>query len=172
MQCGSDGYKTQLGPLTIDTAVKYDAVRVVGTDVKGTVGTSPCGCILHVRDSISSTQILNSFTSPVTLIAPPGSGYFVHPTSISYKYIYGSAAYSFGGVAGFFINSTTGSEVIAGQMQSILANTNSFFACCLSMGSGQVSTINNQPLIFQSLVSNPTTGNGYLIVLDYTIEKY
>ena len=147
-----------------------NATAVCGIDSNNTIGRCNCQCVLHVRDSISSTQIKNSFSSPVTLIAAPGAGYFIKPISISYYYGYSTAAYTLASQCGLTEGGTTYIENGgAFNLLPTTSNGNSFS----NLAVGTLTLTQNQPIKFYSNSSNPTTGGGYLIVyLDYIIEQF
>jgi hypothetical protein len=137
--------------------------------------------IYHVRDSISSTQILNSYTSPDTLIAAPGAGYSINVNAVRYYYAYNTAAYTIASTADIFegdtinpisknLNTTlkTAASPVYGY-STIGINPNS---SPIGLPLNQAISFDNKPLRFYSRTSNPTGGSGYVIVyIDYTIQK-
>lgn len=143
---------------------------LAGIDTSGHVIITGCQCVYRVRDSISSTQILSSHTSPITLITAPGAGYFIKPVSVSYYYGYSKAAYVLSVQSGLTEGGTTFIE--NGGATDLLvttANGNSFTNLIV----GTLTLTQNQPISFYSNSANPTTGGGYLIIyIDYIIEKY
>jgi len=148
--------------------VDTTATALLGHSATGAVVTSPCGCILHVRDSISSSQILNSYTSPVTLIAAPGAGYFIHVINISSYYMY-STAYVSSNLSGLFMGDT----LHASTAIDITDPTSNQFILNLPLSNVQSITFANKPLTFYTQTANPTTGHGYFIFyIDYIIEQY
>ncbi len=124
----------------------------LGIDTGGHVIVTGCQCVLHIRDSVSSNQILNSFTSPVTLIAAPGSGYFIKVISINYYYHFISASYVLGTYAGLiegstsaYIDNTTNSTNIVESGASATV-----YSAPGSNGTIQTGSYVNQPVRFYS----------------------
>jgi len=171
------------GAFEADSTVKLpglhtdvSATQIIGRNgANSNVGIAPCGCILHVRDSISSAQILNSHSAPVTLIAAPGSGYVVTIVAIKYTYVYAKAAYTLPGgpycglVEGDLSTPTFIDNGIPTELLALTA-TNYGYGTILN-ATYQTVSYENQAIKFYSNAGNPTTGGGYLIVtIDYIIE--
>lgn len=118
--------------------------------------------------SISSAQILNSFTSPVQLIAAPGANKAIKVFSAVLVWTYGTAAYI----------TNTNARV---SYQSSLANITESTGISVSqdsiaiprlanLGAANRSAISNNSVVFHTLVGNPTTGDSTLeIIIDYAI---
>ena len=122
------------------------------------------GGMQSLKVTMTSAQILNSFTSPVILVAAPGAGYAIQLISASYRINFNTTAYI---TAGNSIIKTTG----ATTQQVVISNTNfvsavaSRFMGGASSIPGNTSIIENADLTFTQSVSDPTTG-------DSTIDLY
>jgi len=139
--------------------------------------------VYHVRDSISSTQILNSYTSPDTLIPAAGVGYSINIQSVRYYYAYNTAFYTVASVADIFEGDTI--NPLSGTLNYLLKsfNTSQYGYEVIGIKTenpqpasalfhSQSTSFDNKPVTFYSKSSNPTGGGGYLIVyIDYTIQK-
>ena len=148
-----------------------NATAVCGIDSNNTIGRCNCQCVLHVRDSISSYQILHSFSTPDTLIAAPGAGYFIAVQNVSIYYHYTTAAYTISAVNGIFEGSTV--YPFNQNSSTVLGYTSDYWVPMSYNASTQPTNPVNKPVIFYSTSSNPTGGGGYLIIyIDYLIEKY
>lgn len=152
---------------------------VLTSDASGN-GTWQGSVVYHVRDSISSTQILNSYTSPDTLIPAAGVGYSINMTSVRFYYAYSTSTYTIASIADLFEGDTINpvctpatfplKNSTASQYGIAPVGLNTFPAPPIRLN--QVTSFDNKPVTFYSKLSNPTGGSGYLIIyIDYTIQK-
>jgi len=108
---------------------------------------------------LTSNEILNLFTTPVTLIAAPGANYTFGIIYVYARINFGGTAYSNTGFA-LYIQNNSNSPVtnsLTGFLNSTTTRTTN-----VSVGANVASEQYpaNQPLIVQALTANPTTGNG------------
>lgn len=119
--------------------------------------------------TITSTQILSSFSNPVELIPAPGAGYYIIPFgTIVVKNNFKTNPYSFTLLGGFITQtdgvSTAGWTIITKaflekgftEVQSFAAVDNNTLAAPTLTG------MDNRPLLFQADTANPTGGDGTL----------
>lgn len=115
---------------------------------------------------IPSGSLLSIGTSPVQIVAAPGTGYFIQPLSMMFFYDYNSVAYSTGGAyLGLTWDSSAGNLSIRMPGVSIEQTADQY-------GYGDYANGGISPLTFEdkSLVlttddsSDPTSGNGQLTV--------
>ena len=156
------------GPLESDSDVhlfglvhSVNGQTLVG-DSAGHILQTACICLIPFRDSISSTQILNSNSIVDTLIPAPGVGYFIKPVGVNIYYHYATAAYTLAGTSGLF-EGDLGASPIEASISSILTQTNDIYSFSYFSANQQGSFI-NKPLVYFSPISNPTDGGGYLII--------
>jgi hypothetical protein len=57
--------------------------------------------LLRVKVTVTSEEILNSFTTPVVLIPAPPAGFYIDPISVIYKINFNTVAYEDNGSIGF-----------------------------------------------------------------------
>jgi len=116
----------------------------------------------EVKVTLSSSQIKNLYSSPVTLIAAPGTGKVIDVISIIGKYNFGTTAYS----------------LSSGEVDLYTAPSPNYFLCCmdyyfLSASSTTAKFFSgsndnrqpldeNYPLSISSTKANPTNGDGTL----------
>lgn len=122
-------------------------------------------CVQSRTINISSAQILNSHSSPVTLIPAPGAGRYVQILNFSSQYIYGSSPYlvpvSFGVTIGDTGVNVSGLDII---------ETHSVFEPMATSASQQAVSFINKPVLLYSLFGNPTDGDGTMqIILSYLV---
>ena len=123
------------------------------------------GLPLTIKVSLTSSEVLNVFTTNKVLIAAPGAGKFIRLWGASFNLDFNSAAYSGNALrivipAGVLTSSTiyTGSSdtfSVSGFLGSIAGDPTDFI---------------NQPLKLDTTGGNPTTGNSPLdVYLTYSI---
>jgi hypothetical protein len=108
--------------------------------------------------SISSAEILNSFTTPKVLVSAPGANKVIVPTSIITKFKWNSIAYATNTTIDFKVGSiATGtlSSAFLAATASTVALTNSF---------NNFVTGFNTDLVFQVRTGNPTAGDSAITV--------
>jgi hypothetical protein len=111
--------------------------------------------LLSVKVSLSSSQILNATTSPVTVIPAPGAGKVVVIIQSVYSYIFGTTPYS-GGPVGLYYG-TTPNQADYGQLFFFALSASSFGL--VGQGGNQsdlISQYENQPILFTG--TGPYTG--------------
>ena len=157
---------------SLKTMLTIKPTAVAGIDSNNTIGRCACQCIQHVRDSVSSYQILHSYTAPDTLIAAPGAGYFIKIIGISAYYHYVTSDYSFSaGGSGFALGDFSNYLVSITQLLSTFGSD--AYVPTLSFSNFQNISPLNKPLTYFTQTANPTTGHGYMIItVDYIIEQY
>lgn len=130
---------------------------------------------LTVKVDLSSADILALNTTPITLVAAPGSGYAIVPNSIAYRFTYGSTQYTIGPSANIAVKCSTKSTsnpftVISDQIITAAANRSG--AVPSNTGTGIDAIVENDSieLLAQSAFSS---GDGTLTVwLTYAIIAY
>lgn len=127
------------------------------------------GGIQSLKFTMTSAQILSSFTSPVVLVAAPGAGYAIQLISVAYRLNFNTTAYTTSGNS-VLITSTATSQ------QAVISNVNFLSAATTKFGAGPVahqtntSIIENAALTFAQSSSNPTLGDSTMdLYLTYTI---
>lgn len=128
---------------------------------------------LTVKVDLSSADILSLDTTPITLVAAPGSGYALMPVSLAYRFNYGSIAYADGANIGVKCSTKTTSDFfIAVQALTIRAAANRSGSIPANTGISNDSIAENDSLQLQSSLAF-TAGDGTLTVwLTYAIIAY
>ncbi len=144
------------------TGVFYITYRILGSndqpELKDTIVT------------LTSSQILNLFSTPITLIPAPGSNKSIEVLSATAKLNFNSIAYL----------GHTSLSLIIGTANSTIASTgivtqgsNVKWLMPVSSPNGTTQLIENQPLIAISDLANFTTGNSTVTLhIYYRIEDY
>lgn len=130
--------------------------------IKGNQGNSADGSgILTVKGTLSSAQILASYSTPITLLVPSGGGTFLDIHSITIQYEFGSIAYNWSVVSGFKIGGATS---FIGTVNNTLVSgiQNGFQKIQTVFAHSPINTyyVIGGPLLFISETGNPTTGDG------------
>jgi len=117
--------------------------------------------------TISSSQILNSFTSPITLVSAKGAGTIIVPINIIMNYTYVSTTYSATSLYAYTFTPVSSTAVCGvwtklNSTTSIISGMNMF----ANANVGQQYAI-NAPLLLGPASINPTTGNGTIHVTIY-----
>jgi hypothetical protein len=122
------------------------------------------GAFLVASISLTPAQILNLFTTPVTIIPAPGPGLSIVPLFVVQQYDFGGIAY---GNLGNILQLAIGSILTTLQQIASPATSNQYSV----KTSGNFSNMNaqtvNQPAVLQYTVSNYTLGNGSLTITVY-----
>lgn len=123
------------------------------------------GVITTVTVNVTSSQILNSFTSPVTLLPAPGNGLQWNVLSYQGYYTFGSSPYTATGFIGLMQGDVN--NIIDGYLDifnTILLNAPNSTQFKGAVGSNNYSvnsiSLYNQPVQFYSDTANPTGGDG------------
>lgn len=126
-----------------------------GIDITGNVISATGGqatTLQTVKVSLSSAQILNSFTTPIELIAAPGAGKMVNLISVSFGATYNSATYA---------TNTTGrikiGAVSATNLSLAFAASGQTYLALLATTIGDLENVN---VNFSTDTGNPTAGDG------------
>jgi hypothetical protein len=120
--------------------------------------------------TLTPTQILNSFTNPVTLIPAQGTNKYIVPFgTVIVRNVGNTAAYSFGGNnPQLQYDNTFFCDIPFGIFQSVPAYT----GYALMSTSGAANITANQPLLFRTPVANPTLGDSNVVIsLQYRIVE-
>jgi hypothetical protein len=131
----------------------------------GVQTTDACTCVQTVKVSISSAEILNSFTTPIELIAAPGAGKMIQVLSFACNFTYNGITYA----------TNTTAQLLQGS--TLVRTFNLNFAA-----SGQIyaapsappllvsSSLENENISFSTQTGNPTAGDGtFDIHITYTV---
>lgn len=115
--------------------------------------------------TLTSAQILQLFTTPITIVAAPGAGKMIQVLSINYSLTFVTTAYTVGGAtAGLWYGTPAGTAVDTNAKTILNAAAASHvgqFAPGTYTGTGQTpSNLANLAVIFGTVTSNPTTGDG------------
>lgn len=125
--------------------------------------------ITTVEVTLTSTQLLNSFTNPVTLVPAQGAGTYIIPQGIVVSTLnFNTVAYNFGDNAklGPSPGAPGGDEYMEWQKSNLNSVASGVFAgvCGVNGGVGTANPLSgaeNTDLLF-STASNPTVGDGTL----------
>lgn len=129
----------------------------------------PASPVRVARVTLTSAQVLAIFTTPVQIIAAPGAGKIIFPTSASVNYVAGATPYTdHGGSlllqngANWFSFATLGFwDQAASQI---------YMNGSLAFQQPAVSTFANKQLQITQSTANPTLGDGTLVVtVEYRI---
>lgn len=138
-------YNTDLKTLSFGDGVTHVGVQ-----------TDDCTCVKTVKVSLSSAQILNSFTTPVELIAAPGAGKYINVLSLVQKNNFVTTPYA--------TNTTARIEINDGTFFSYYFETEIVFTATSIRKLLQVDEddmpVANLPLRFKTQTGNPTAGDG------------
>lgn len=124
--------------------------------------------IKYATYNLSSSEILNSFTTPVTILA--GVAGLTHvPLLIVWETTYNSAAYATNTNA---VIRAVGSSAQVIQQSGLLAFGASGFAVStiVTVGAYQTQIVKGAGLTFGTLTGNPTAGDGTILVHIYYID--
>jgi len=122
---------------------------------------------LVFKQSFSGSALQNTNTTPITLLAAPGTNllYAIIPGTAYFKYTYGTVVYNFG-VGGLQLNNNAVLGTITqAQINSAVSITEGF-STLVTPGTNTT----NQPLLLFAPGANATTGDGVLTIgFDYRI---
>lgn len=120
------------------------------------------------QGTLTTSQILNANSSPVTLVAAPGAGKIIEIIPLVwYKLNYTTAAFATN------TNSSLAwgaSGIAASQATAILAQTASNYSYAANSGSSATLTaaqVENLPIVFQVTGGNPTAGGTNTLVINF-----
>lgn len=126
--------------------------------------------IMTVTVAISSAQILNSFTSPVTLLPAPGGGFQWNVISVQGYYTYSGTPYTAVSTIGI-LQGDIGNllDLAAGTFTYLLTAANASSSFKDTLGNGAIASSNgsnfyNMPVQFYTQTANPQAGTGTLLL--------
>jgi hypothetical protein len=109
--------------------------------------------LLRVKVTVTSEEILNSFTTPVELIPAPPAGFYIDPISVIYKINFNTQEYDDNGSIGFL-----------DDKQIFIINLKSRFSAVYKSRQNLGNSIIDGALIFTVATGNPTAGDSDLII--------
>jgi hypothetical protein len=122
----------------------------------------------YVSYNLSSPEILNSFSSRVTILAGVGSITHV-PVLVVWETTFNSVAYATN--TNVTIESTGGSAAAIQQNGLLTFATSGFaYSSMLTVGSYQTQLVKGADITFGTLVGNPTAGDGTIKVHLFYID--
>ena len=130
--------------------------ETININLQSIVYVTDLSSILTLKKTITSSEILNSFISPVTII-PAVADKIIVPVMISHKITFNSVAYATNVSTIYSIN---GNQVFT-PPHDISFTQDKFRVLYNSAASinGALSNLINKPLLFSTSVGNPTAGN-------------
>lgn len=125
------------------------------------------GSVINAKVSLTSAEILNLFTTPKVAILAPGVGKIIRILGVTFKYNFGTIAYSTNSLR-VVLNSSIAisiTNILNGSSSSSL-NTSPL----TSLGSVAFADWENQSIKIDVLAQNPTAGDGTVeVYISYTI---
>ena len=120
-----------------------------------------CTCVKTVKVSLSSAEILNSFTTPVQLIAAPGVGKSILATRYLIIFPNGTTAYATNTSAYIAYDTDLGPDQIFGyfDLTDVAGSQTMGRAADVTRA-----TFENKGIFFKTATGNPTAGTGDLVV--------
>lgn len=143
-------YNTDLNTLSFGDGVTHVGVQ-----------TDECTCVKTVKATLSSAQILNSFTTNIQLIAAPGAGKFIDVHSIVIKYNYVTSQYATNTSANIYIGN---SNYTVCNNININFSENTLEKLAMIDNIAPLSDVANKALIYEAITGNPTAGDGTIDV--------
>lgn len=127
---------------------------------------------MTVKVSLTSAQLLSAYTTPIDLISAPGAGYFIMPSSIGYRYTFGTAVYNF--TDDLYIGCSTGTDLdFIGMIDEAYINAGSNKSGYCELGIRGNAFIENDKIVFRATTANATTGDGVLSLwITYTLAQW
>ena len=110
-----------------------------------------CTCVQTAKVTLSSAQILNSFTTPVQLIAAPGAGKVIFVTHFLINFNFNTVAYATNTDGGFEIGGIFSNLIALNFPESGFAGRSFTLA--------SYSALENAAFNFQTDTGNPTEGD-------------
>lgn len=128
-----------------------------------------------VKVDLSSADILALNTTPITIVAAPGAGFALMPSSMAYRYTFGSAAYLLGASIELISNSIaagTSNSFIVISTTVMRAAANRSGSTATSTGTSVDAIVENNSLQLKTSTAF-TTGDGTLTVwVTYSLIAY
>jgi len=130
------------------------------------------GAPLTAKVTISSARILTLFSVPVPIIPAPGVGKYINVLNVIVEYQFGTTPYDVGEAIELWLSPADGGandSSVYGLNNAIITQTSDQIALgSLSLANGAVfsarSVLENQGMNFASDTSDPTGGDGVLVV--------
>ena len=147
---------------------KYPSVKADKDYVDANAG----GVIKTIKVTLTSSQILNSFTTPIEIIPADASKLYI-PRNIFQKLTFGTVAYTYAG--NFRLSYNTASNWVAQFVPFITANDNGENITAININGASVTggTYSGKSLLVTAVTSDPPTGDGtldlYVTYLEITI---
>jgi hypothetical protein len=112
--------------------------------------------------TVTTGQILALNTTPITLVAAPGTGLVLLPIAVYATITYGAAAYSTN-AAGFTVRYTNGSGAsTAMTLTQAFLQSSANAIQHVAAGTTAITPVANAPLVIYADNANPTTGDSNL----------
>jgi hypothetical protein len=131
-------------------------------------------CLLSIKVTLDSTQIRNSYTSPITLIPNPGINKFIEVISIYMLVDSGSVAYQTNTTLKLYNlppYTTTVNDIYTIDLD--LLNSTNYYAILKLNFINEIRTNINEPLVAATIDGNPENGNGQLtFYINYKIKEF
>lgn len=125
---------------------------------------------------ICDTELIDSFTNPIELVADPGNGLIVNPIGFSYKFKYGSVPYDF--AQNLYVHASTKTdadcffEINKGIINAAADRSGSVNHFTPAGVSTQNALTEGDSVIFKAKTSDATQGDGHLtIYFTYSIVE-
>ena len=152
------GYKVGIAPVLI-TQINNNTTNI--TNVTNTVNNivNELNGLTTIKVSVSSAQILNSFTVPVVLIPAPGSGKVLQIVSFIIYSTFVTTPYTIASAVNLKYDAS-GSAVTYDIATALATSANRYISG--SANGVSSSTITNKAILLESDVSDPTLGDGTL----------
>lgn len=147
----------------------YDSLTGTTKGIQGAQLMAGIGGSQTIKVSLTSAQLLNSFTAPITLISAPGAGKIISIIDCVFQYNYGTATYVNPNACGIYTTTINFSQIAFGA--GFLTSATSLLGKVNSSGSASTNVFAvNQGVEFATFTANPTTGDGTLdLYISYNI---
>lgn len=153
-------------PTNDNAATRILAVDPTTGEVKYRDSTSLGNTILTSTTVMTQSQVANSFSSPVTLLAAPGAGKFISIVgSVKFKYHFVTTAFTTGNNMVIQIGGNTISNQIAGTPLTIGADQYGSWGEVI--WTGAASTLENGAVTFAFFTANPTGGGTSTVTITF-----
>lgn len=159
---------TQVAVITNETIAGADTAARIGQMFQDIVDSKPnlSAVSITAKVHLTAAQILASFTTPLTLVAAPGAGIFIRPTSIVFVNNFLTTAFSSPNSMSVNVGSLT--PFTSALFQSA-NNAIEFRAMATTSSVGSLDCI-NVPLLLKTTTANPTLGDGSMdIYITYSV---
>jgi len=147
----------------------YDSLTGQTRGISAAQVNAGIGGAQTIKVTLTSAQLLNSFTAPITLIAAPGAGKIINIVECVFQYNYGTITYIQPNNCFIYTNTINYAQIAfgAGFLTSV---TSKLGKVTFNSSASSSAFAANQSIIFGTAAANPTTGDGTLdLYLTYTI---